>query len=150
MGGFWEPLSGYAVQWIAPALGARFIVVSTSRASDELNNHRAPEAAKLFFYDVNEARIVREIVPIPKGRTTGLIMEVGPGRLLGLTVATVDPGKPGADVLYGLDVATGEVLFSKTLPSVLTIMALGRTGWIRHTSTWICSEVLTTSSYGRT
>jgi hypothetical protein len=119
-GGFWKPFSGYAVQWIAPALGGRLIVISTSRAADELNNHKAPEEAKLFFYDVDQARIVREIAPMPKGRTTGLITEVAPGRLLGLTVDTVDLHKPGAAVLYGLDVATAEVWFQKTLPSVLT------------------------------
>jgi hypothetical protein len=119
-GGFWKPLSGYAVQWLAPALDGRLIVISTSRAADELNHHQAPEEAKLFVYDVNEARIVREIVPLPQGRATGLITEVEAGRLLGLTVDTVDPEKPGSAVLYGLDVATGEVLFRKTLPSALT------------------------------
>jgi len=31
-GGFWKPLSGYAVQWLAPALDGRLIVISTSRA----------------------------------------------------------------------------------------------------------------------
>ena len=85
MDGFWKPLSGYAVQWIAPALDGRLIVISTIRAADELNDNRAPEEAKLFVYDVSEQKIVREIVPVAKGRTTGLIAEVAPGRLLGLT-----------------------------------------------------------------
>ena len=118
--GFWKPLSGYAVHWLAPALDGQLIVISTSRASDELNDHQAPEEAKLFFYDVKEARIIREIVPLPKGRATGLITEVAPGRLLGLTVDTVNPREPGSAVLYGLDVTTGQVLFRKTLPSALT------------------------------
>ena len=91
MDGFWKPLSGYAVQWIAPALDGRLIVISTIRAADELNDNRAPEEAKLFVYDVSEQKIVREIVPVAKGRTTGLIAEVAPGRLLGLTS---DPGAP--------------------------------------------------------
>ena len=112
--GFWRPLSGYTVHWIAPALGGRLIAISTSRAADELNNNQSPEEAKLFFYDVAAGKIVREIVPIAKGRTTGLIAEVAPGRLLGLTT---DREHPDRSMLYGVDVATGDVLFRKALPS---------------------------------
>jgi len=112
--GFWKPLSGYAVHWIAPALGGRLVVISTSTAADELNHNQAPEEAKLFLYGVAEAKIVREIVPITKGRTTGLIAEVALGRLLGLTT---NREHPDSSVLYGVDVATGDVLFRKTLPS---------------------------------
>jgi hypothetical protein len=57
---------------------------------------------------------VREIVPIAKGRTTGLIAEVAPGRLLGLTT---DREHADRSILYGVDVASGEVLFRKALPS---------------------------------
>jgi len=67
---------------LTPVLDGRLIVISTSKASDELNNHQVPEEAKLFFYDVSDARIVREIVALPKCRATGLITEVTPGRLL--------------------------------------------------------------------
>jgi len=116
VGGFWRPLSGYAVHWIAPAQGGRLIVLSTSTAQDELNGNRAPAEAKLFFYDVAQGKIVREIVPAPKARATGLITEVAPGRLLGLTVDTARPARPGAGLLYGVDVATGEMLFRKPLP----------------------------------
>lgn len=112
-GGFWKPLSGYAVQWIVPALDGRLIVISTIRAADELNNNRAPQEARLFVYDAGEGKIVREIVPAAKGRTTGLIAEVAPGRLLGLTV---DPEHPDGSLLYGVDVATGEMLLRKALP----------------------------------
>jgi hypothetical protein len=118
MDGFWEPLSGYAVHWIAPALEGRRIVISTVRAADELKDNRAPEEAKLFIYDVTEQKIVRQIVPIPKGRTTGLIMEVAPGHLLGLTS---DPQHSDGSILYGVDVTTGEVLFTKALPSPVSI-----------------------------
>ena len=114
MDGFWKPLSGYAVQWIAPAVDGKLIVISTIRAADELNNNQAPEEAKLFVYDVTEQKIVREIVPVAKGRTTGLIAEVAPGRLLGLT-SNRDTLEPS--ILYGVDVAKGEVLFTKDLPS---------------------------------
>ena len=118
MDGFWEPLSGYAVQWIAPALDGRLIVISTIRAADELNDNRTPKEARLFVYDVSEQKIVRQIVPLAGGRTTGLIAEVRSGRLLGLTS---DPQHPDRSVLYGVDVAAGEMLFTKDLPSSVSV-----------------------------
>jgi len=116
MGGFWKPLSGYAVHWITPALGGRLIIISTSTSADELNENRAPEEAKLFIYDVGEQKIVREIAPIAKGRTTGLVTEVAPGRVLGLTMETAEGKTEGTGLLYGVDVTTGEVLLRKALP----------------------------------
>lgn len=118
MEGFWMPLSGYAVQWIAPALDGRLVVISTIREADERNDNRAPEEAGLFVYDLSEQKIVRQIVPVPKGRTTGLIAEVAPGRLLGLTS---NPEHPDRSVLYGVDVTAGDVLFTKELPSPVSV-----------------------------
>jgi len=63
---------------------------------------------------VSAQKIAREIVPVAKARTTGLIIEVAPGRLLGLTSDREDPKR---SVLYGWDVAAGESLFTKVLPS---------------------------------
>ena len=119
--GFWKPLSGYAVHWIVPAFNGKSIVISTTKAADELNNNQAPEEAKLFVYDVTDQKIVREIVPAPKSRTTGLIAEVAPGRLLGLTTTGAEYGKPGSGLLYGVDLTTGEVLFRKLLPWPVSI-----------------------------
>jgi hypothetical protein len=121
MDGFWKALSGYAVQWISPALEGKLIVISTIRAMDELKNNQAPEQAKLFVYDVSARKIVREIVPIAKARTTGLITEVAPGRLLGLTVSGSGSGQPSNGALYGVDVASGEVLFRKILPRSVSV-----------------------------
>ena len=118
MDGFWEALSGYAVQWIVAALGGQLIVISTIRAADELKNHQTPEQARLFVYDVSAGKIVRNIAPIPRGHTTGLIAEVAPGRLLGLTS---DPEHRDRAVLYGVDVTNGERLFTKGLPSPVSI-----------------------------
>jgi hypothetical protein len=114
--GFWEPLSGYAVQYLAPTRGGREIVISTSTAADELNGHRASAEAKLFVYNVTSRTMAREIVPVKNARTTGLVKEVSPARLLGLTITGSEYGKPGAGLLYGVDVSTGEVLFRKNLP----------------------------------
>ena len=65
--------------------------LGTTRAADELNGHRAPEEARLFVYDVSTQKLVRDLVPVSKGRTTGLITEVAPGRMLGLAS---DPARP--------------------------------------------------------
>jgi len=113
VGGFWRPLSGCEVRWLAPLKEGRLIAMSTSAAPDELNGNRTPEEARLFVYDVTQARIVREIVPVPKAATTGLVIDVAPDRLLGLTL---DPERPKAAILYGVDITTGDVLFRKTLP----------------------------------
>jgi len=110
----WKPFSGYAVYWIAPVLNGRLIAISTRTAADELTGYQAPEIAKLFFYNVAEGRITREIEPIANARTTGLIAEVAPGRLFALTA---DREHPDHCILYGVDVASGQVLFRKMLPS---------------------------------
>ncbi len=68
--GYWKPFSGYMVHWITPALEKRLIVISTSTAADELKNSRWTEEAKLFFYDVKEQKVIRELVPISKARST--------------------------------------------------------------------------------
>jgi outer membrane protein assembly factor BamB len=114
MDGFWQALSGYAVQWVTAAAKGGLIVISTIRAADERNNNQAPPTAKLFVYDVSQQKIVREISPFPSARTTGLILEVAPGRLLGLTS---DPGYPDRSILYGTDLNSSQVLLSKALPS---------------------------------
>ncbi len=114
--GFWRPLSGHMVHWITPALGGKLIVLSTSTSADELNENRQTEEAKLFIYDVSEGKVVRDIVPVPKARASGLIVETAPGRLLGLTIDTIIPGASGAGLLYGVDVVLGAVLFRKALP----------------------------------
>ncbi len=61
---------------------------------------------------------MRHIAPLPKARTTGLIVEVAPGRLLGLTTPARDAK---TSVLYGLDTASGDVLFRKDLPWPVSI-----------------------------
>lgn len=118
MDGFWQPLSGYAVQWIASILAGRQIVISTIRAADELNENRVPPEARLFVFDVGAQKIVRQITPLAKAQTTGLIAEVSPGRLLGLTS---DPDRAGGSILYGVDVSQGATLFVKRLPFRVSI-----------------------------
>ena len=60
----------------------------------QLNDSRPPKEARLFVYDVGERKIVRDLVPVPAARATGLIAEAAPGRILGLTMDTADPQRP--------------------------------------------------------
>lgn len=123
IGGLWKPLSGYGVHWIAPVQEGRKVVISTVTRPDEEQDHRVPEEAKLFLYDVERGEIVMEIVPVEKARTTGLIVEASPGRLLGLTTSAAAPGQPADSILYGVDVTTGETLFRKALPYPVSVDA---------------------------
>jgi hypothetical protein len=121
MDGFWQALSGYAVQWIAPVLDGRFIVISTITAADEQNKQQVSAEAKLFVYDVSARKIVREIVPIAKARTTGLISEIASGQVMGLTVSGSGSGQPGNGVLYVVDVGSGATLYRKDLPCPVSV-----------------------------
>jgi hypothetical protein len=121
MDGFWKALSGYAVQWIAPVLDGRLIFISTITAADEQHKQQVSAEAKLFVYDVSARNIVREIVPIAKARTTGLISELASGQVMGLTASDSGSGQPGNGVLYVVDVGSGAVLFRKDLPSPVSV-----------------------------
>jgi hypothetical protein len=115
-GGLWRPFSGYRVYWLTAALDGRCIVASTKTATDELNNDVRPESAKLFVWDTNEKKIVRDFAPVPKALKAGPVVEVAPGLLLG---TTEDPEVENGGLLYGADVRAGEVLFTKKLPDTL-------------------------------
>ncbi len=81
-----------------------------------MNNNRRTKEGKLFVYDVDEQRIVREIVPLQNARAAGMIIEVAPGRMLGLTTEKKENSPGGTGLLYGVDITTGEVLLRKALP----------------------------------
>ncbi|MBN1671360.1 MAG: hypothetical protein JXR37_10020 [Kiritimatiellae bacterium] len=112
-GGLWRPFIGYRTYWLAAALDRRFIVVSTAATEDGLNNWQRPPDAKLFVYDTQAGKFVREIVPVTGSLKTGPILEVRPGRLLGIAD---DPDNKGGGILYALDIRSGKILFRKTLP----------------------------------
>ena len=124
-GGFWKPLSGHAVFWLAPFQEGRLIAMSTRTAPDETNGNRVPDEAKLFIYDVQEGRIVREIIPVPQAPGTGLIFAATPERLLGLTV---DPEHCGRQppVWRGRDHRRGAVQEAVALAGLVGTRALVR------------------------
>ncbi|MBN1675652.1 MAG: hypothetical protein JXR37_31710 [Kiritimatiellae bacterium] len=112
-GGIWRPFIGYRTFWVATALDRRFIIVSTAATRDGMNNWTRPPQGKLFVWDTQTGEFVREIEPVPGAEKTGPILEVRPGRLMGIAD---DPANKGGGILYGLDIRSGEVLFRKKLP----------------------------------
>ena len=126
-GGMWRPFSGYRIYWVTPAFGGRLIVASTKTATDELNGDVRPESAKLFVWDTVDERIVRSFVPVVGASKAGPVLEVSPGMLLG---TTEDPQAEKGGLLYGADVRTGEVLFTKKLPASLPFR------WGHGTAQW--------------
>jgi len=125
--GMWRPFSGYRVYWLTTALDGRYVITSTKTSTDELHNDVRPDSAKLFVWDTAEQQLVRDFVPIPGASKAGPLVEVAPGRLLG---TTEDPHTEGGGLLYGVDVRTGDVLFTKELPDTL------RFAWIHGTTQW--------------
>ena len=125
--GMWRPLSGYRVYWLTTAMEGRYVVASTKTATDELHGDVRPPSAKLFVWDTREKKFVRDFVPVAGAEKAGPVVEVAPGRLLGMTE---DPGVDDGGLLYGVDAGTGEVLFHKKLPRALSFhWAHGTTQW---------------------
>ena len=115
-GGVWKPFSGYEIHLLEPVNNGRLLAIGTRPGADELNDNRVAESGKLFFYDVGEGRIVSEVVPVVGQAKSGPVLEVAPGRLMGLTD---DPADPNGSILYGIDVAAAKVVFRKKLPGRL-------------------------------
>jgi len=112
-GGLWEPFSAYQIEWLTAASEGTLIVASSKAVRDDLNPEFTPEQGKLFVIDAATAEIVREVEPVPGQRDIGGIVEALPGLILG---ACADPATEGQWLLYGVDVATGEVLLRKPVP----------------------------------
>lgn len=112
-GGLWRPFSAYQIEWLTAAKGGMLIVASSTAVRDDLDPDFTPQQGKLFVIDAETAQIVRELEPVPGQRDIGGIVEALPGMVLG---ACADPEQEDQWLLYGVDVATGQVLFTKPLP----------------------------------
>jgi hypothetical protein len=115
-GGFWKPFDNRSIGWVtgahdAPAPGAsaadirtpgRYVVIGT-------------EGGKVFIYDTNEHKLLEDksFTPMPGAEMSGPCIEVAPGRMFGITW----PGKNRTSgVLYGVEVPSGKVFFTKEIP----------------------------------
>ena len=117
-GGFWEVFSNYQIGHMTAAGDGRFIVISTHRVSDTLLNKPKPEQGKLFIFDTQEGKIVRDVEPVMQAKGSGLVVGVGGSRVLGWTE---NPADPKSSILYGIDAANGTVEFRKVIPAPLPV-----------------------------
>jgi len=114
-GGFWEAFSNYQVTHLAAADRGRYIVISTRRIEDTLLGKPKPRQGKLFVFDTQAGRIVREAEPAADAKGAGHIVGVAGSRVLGWTENPAEAGGKSS-ILYGFDAATGSVEFARTLP----------------------------------
>jgi hypothetical protein len=109
IGGMWKPFDGRGIGWLTTALDGRYVVIG-SRV-------QGVGIAKVFIYDTTTHEIVRDVAIVDKGsddQKVGPLLEVAPGRMIGFMD---DPENRQAGILYGLDVASGTVLFRKPMPN---------------------------------
>ena len=72
-----------------------------------LHGGKITTQAKLFVFDVEAGKIVRDIIPVtdPKLDMAGPVLETTPGVLIGTTT-----NNAGRGVIYGVDVNTGKLM----------------------------------------
>jgi hypothetical protein len=96
------PLEDHRVFWMTSAADARYIVLST----------KCEGQGQLLVWDTQAQRFRHRIDP-PCGATRpGPIVEALPGLVMGHTVDAED-----TPLLYGFDPSTGEILWTKSVPS---------------------------------
>lgn len=119
IGGEWKPFENDPIHWVTPSNDRSKIIIST-RANQG--------SGKVFVWDVASRQVERSIVPVEDAPKAGPLVEVSPGRMLGITD---DPNSANGSILYGLDVNKGAVLWRKSVP--------GRLGfeWQNGTARWV-------------
>lgn len=117
-GGFWDVFSNYQINFMTASGEGRYVVISTHRVRDATLGKPKPEQGKLFVFDVSEGKIVRGIEPVMGAKGAGLVAGARGARALGWTE---DPTDENASILYGVDVAAGEVAFRRTIPFRLPV-----------------------------
>ncbi|MFO7535277.1 MAG: hypothetical protein R6X19_06295 [Kiritimatiellia bacterium] len=127
-GGFWEDLSNAAVTDLTTSDTGRLVVIATRPATDRLLNKPALEQGRMFVFDTTAGAIVRHFDPLPGFDNLGRIADAGGSRIIGLAA---DPESRGQSVLYGVDVASGRLVFRKTLSSPPAgDFRVGPDGWV--------------------
>ncbi len=98
--GMWQPFAYRSIGWVTTAVNGRYVVIGA-------------EGGRGFFYDTVKRALAGTFKPAPKVSVTGPVIEVAPGRMLGVTR---DPEVKGGGILYGLEVPSGKILFVKKIP----------------------------------
>jgi len=102
IGGLWKPFRGQDIGWVTTAVEGRYVVIGT-------------EGGKAYIYDTktHELLLDKTFTPVPGSDKSGPILEVAPGRMLGLTWQGRNPDR---GVIYGVEIPSGKVFFRKKIP----------------------------------
>ena len=116
VGGMWEPFAGKNIGWLTTAEKGRYVVIGTT-------------GGEIFLYDTDSQELLTDktFSPLPDARHSGPLLEVAPGRMMGITWQGTDKS---LGVIYGVDVPSGHVLFTKEIPWGLPFE------WERGTGLW--------------
>jgi hypothetical protein len=111
-GGMWKPFDGKPIGYVTTAHEAadkdirtpgRYVVIGT-------------QSGNVFIYDTSTHTLLEDktFTPVTGARYSGPLIEVAPGRMLGVTWAA--GGQKAGGVLYGVSVPEGKVFFTKAIP----------------------------------
>ena len=136
-GGMAEPFTTFQIASMTTAADGRYVVMSTICARDQTGKLPTPTTAKVFVFDTQTSRLVRDFEPVANATRSGAIAGCGGPFILGITYdpadrpaelkpeeqdpylkgRTLDYGvKDQRSILYKANVETGEMVWTKKLP----------------------------------
>jgi hypothetical protein len=107
----WKPFDNKAIGYVTTAHDSsakdirtpgRYVVIGT-------------EGGQVFIYDTSVHKLLEDktFIPVAGASMSGPLIEVAPGRMLGITWAK---GGRKSGVMYGVSVPDGKVFFTKDIP----------------------------------
>jgi hypothetical protein len=103
IGGMWKPFSTSPIAYLTTTLRGRYVLASTT-------------ARKVFVFDTQSGEVAGDFEPVPGATKAGPLVEVAPGRMLGITD---DPNNRQGSILYGVEAPSGRVIFRRSVPYAL-------------------------------
>ena len=110
--GLWKVFSNYQITHICSADAGKYIAISARRKHDIVLKKPTPNEGALFIFDTGQGKIVRKVEPVLGVLGPGPVVSVG-HRVIGWTCRM---GDKETSIIWLLDVRTGEVEFTRTIP----------------------------------
>jgi len=102
---------GFATKYSTAVLGGDIIIINSHAVINNVTG-KTPETAKMFSFDVKSGEL-DSVEPIRRVSRLGPLIEVAPGRIISIARHRDHPDE---DILFGMDIQTGKVLFQKKIP----------------------------------
>ena len=115
-GGVSLPFRNYQIHYITTAADGRYVVISTFAVRDAIGGKPRPKEARLFVFDTTQMKLVRDFVPVKGVLFTGPVAGTSGPFVLGITYNPADGKKQKTSLIYKVNVETGQVVWTKTLP----------------------------------